>query len=157
MAKKNLASLMSGIMGEPQSNKIERGESTDQPAVTHEATPDFTQQSSIESVAPQPVETPVCVEQEEETPAAEVTPVSAAQEKPRRRRAVGRPRKGEERVKSDEIRATFIVDPEVVRKVKYISLVEGNLLKEVIDEALIAYIASWEAVNGRIPLPRKKN
>lgn len=74
----------------------------------------------------------------------------------KRRQNVGRPRKGETGSKSEEVRATFIVDPEVVRKLKYISLVESNLLKDVISEALTSYIESWESENGRIRLPKKK-
>lgn len=57
----------------------------------------------------------------------------------KRRENVGRPKKGElakSAKKPQEIRATFIVDPDLLRKVKYISLVEGILLKDVISEAL---------------------
>ena len=50
----------------------------------------------------------------------------------KRRENVGRPKKGEpakSTKKPQEIRATFIVDPDLLRKVKYISLVEGILLR----------------------------
>ena len=56
----------------------------------------------------------------------------------KRRENVGRPKKGEtakSTKKPQEIRATFIVDPDLLQKVKYISLVEGALLKDVISEA----------------------
>lgn len=74
----------------------------------------------------------------------------------KRRQNVGRPKKGESASKSNEVRATFIVDPEVVRKLKYISLAEGSLLKDVIAAALSGYIDSWEAENGKIRLPKIK-
>lgn len=77
----------------------------------------------------------------------------------KRRENVGRPKKGET-VKSakrpQEIRATFIVDPDLVQKVKYISLVEGILLKDVISEALNNYMDKWETDNRKIRLPKRK-
>ncbi|MDE6654832.1 MAG: hypothetical protein K2K37_10655 [Muribaculaceae bacterium] len=119
MAKKNLASLMNGIMGEPKEQ-----------------------------------ETPM-------TPANTTTPEVTDEMKEnleaRRRQNVGRPRKGEQHMKPEEVRATFIVDPSLVRKLKYISLVEGNLLKDVIGKALTTFIESWEADNGKIRLPHKKS
>lgn len=121
MAKKNLASLMNGIMGEAR---------------------------PTEPAAP-------TIEQSEAT-AAEVTEEMKANLEANRRRNVGRPRKGESSSKTNEVRATFIVDPEMIRKVKYISLVEGSLLKDVISEALIFYIEAWESENGKIRLPKKK-
>lgn len=67
-----------------------------------------------------------------------------------RRRKVGRPRKGESGSKTTEIRATFIVVPDLIRKVKYISLVESSLLKDVISNVLTTYIETWEIKNGEI-------
>ena len=58
--------------------------------------------------------------------------------------------------KPQEIRATFIVDPDLVRKVKYISLVEGILLKDVISQALNNYVDAWEEKNKKIRLPKAK-
>lgn len=81
----------------------------------------------------------------------DITPASTA---PSTRRKVGRPKKGETPVKSDEIRATFIVSPDDVRKLKYISLMQQRLLKEVVGDALAKFIAEWEASNGRIRLPK---
>ena len=52
--------------------------------------------------------------------------------------------------------STFIVDPDLVRKVKYISLVEGILLKDVISEALNNYVDAWEEKNKKIRLPKAK-
>lgn len=78
----------------------------------------------------------------------------------KRRENVGRPKKGEtakSSKKTKEIRATFIVNPDLVRKVKYISLVEGILLKDVISEALNSYVDAWEENNRKIKLPKKSN
>ncbi len=77
----------------------------------------------------------------------------------KRKENVGRPKKGEavkNAKKTQEIRATFIVDPDLLRKVKYISLVEGTLLKDVINEALNNYVDGWEENNKKIRLPKIK-
>ena len=116
MAKKNLASLMSGIMGDAKFSIPEETSSTTQ-------------------------EVPVSVVTEEMKENLEA----------KRRQNVGRPRK-----QTTEVRATFIVDPEVVRKLKYVSLAEGSLLKDVIAEALNSYLDTWESENGKIRLPKIK-
>lgn len=121
MAKKNLASLMNGIMGDSK-----------------------------------PVVPEVSSDERQEVPVSEVTDEMKDSLEAKRRQKVGRPRKGESGSKTNEVRATFIVDPEVVRKLKYISLVESNLLKDVISEALTSFIESWESENGKIRLPNKK-
>ena len=117
MAKKNIASLMSGIMGDvkPQTPEV----------------------SSVTT---------------QEVPVSEITDEMKDNLEAKRRRNVGRPRKGE-----NEVRATFIVDPEIVRKLKYVSLAEGTLLKDVIAEALNSYLESWESENGKIWLPKVKS
>ncbi len=115
MAKKNLASLMSGLMGD--SSPMDASADGNASEVTQEMKDNL---------------------------AAE------------RKRNVGRPRKDQPVEKNNEIRATFIVDPELIRKVKYISLVDGSLLKTVINDALTAYIADWESRNGEIRLPNGK-
>jgi hypothetical protein len=120
MAKKDLASLMNGIIGEKPSAEISDVEAND-----------------IRD-------------------AAEVTDEMRDNLEARRRQNVGRRRKGESGSQSNEVRATFIVDPDLVRKVKYISLVEGNLLKDVVNAALQGYVDAWEAANGKIRLPKKK-
>ena len=77
----------------------------------------------------------------------------------KRRANVGRPKKGEpakSTKKPQEIRATFIVDPDLLRKVQYISLVEGILLKDVISEALNNYVDAWETINRKIKIPKRK-
>ena len=77
----------------------------------------------------------------------------------KRKENVGRPKKGDpakSAKKPQEIRATFIVDPDLLQKVKYISLVEGILLKDVISEALNNYVDIWEEKNKKIRLPKAK-
>lgn len=75
-----------------------------------------------------------------------------------RKRKVGRPKKDTIRSfeNSNEQRATFIVDTDLIRKVKYISLAEAKLLKDVINEALSAYVGKWEEENQAIKLPNNK-
>ena len=66
----------------------------------------------------------------------------------------GRPKKitsGEE----DAAKGTFVADRQVIRKLKFIALVEDCLLKDVINEALKTYIEKWEKKNGEIPKPKK--
>ena len=121
MAKKNLASLMSGIMGDTK------------PLIPEE-TSSATQEVTV----------------------SEVTEEMKENLEAKRRRNVGRPRKGESGKQTNEVRATFIVDPEIIRKLKYVSLAEGSLLKDVIAEALNAYLDTWESENGRIRLPKIK-
>lgn len=55
-------------------------------------------------------------------------------------RNVCRQKKGTNTSKKEETRAIFIVDPELIRKLKYISLVESSLLKDTISEALTDYL-----------------
>lgn len=54
-----------------------------------------------------------------------------------------------------ENRATFIVDKEVTRKLKYIALMETQTYKTIVGEALQEYIDRWESNNGIINLPKK--
>ncbi|MBD5195079.1 MAG: hypothetical protein HDS87_05095 [Bacteroidales bacterium] len=117
MAKKNLASLMNGIMGEPNQEVVKSENQIIEPASEPES--------------------------------SEVTEEMKENLETKRYRNVGRPKK-------EETRATFIVDPELIRKLKYISLVESNLLKDIISEALTGYINEWEEENGKIKLPKKK-
>lgn len=74
-----------------------------------------------------------------------------------RRRKVGRPKKDSIPTGAlKEGRATFIVDNDLIRKVKYISLADARLLKDVIGEALSEYVSKWESENETIKLPKKK-
>lgn len=115
MAKKNLTSLISGIMGENMESTIVE---THAPEITSEM------QDNLEA---------------------------------KRRQNVGRPKKETSAKQSNETRATFIVDADIVRKLKYISLAEGRLLKEVVNTSLTGYIAQWESENGQIRLPGLKS
>lgn len=54
-----------------------------------------------------------------------------------------------------ENRATFIVDRDVTRKLKYIALMETQTYKTIVSEALQSYIDKWEKKNGVINLPKK--
>lgn len=121
MAKKSLAQLMDGIMG------------------------DDTYQANTQEVAPK-----------EDSPVSTVTDEMRDKLESKRRQNVGRPKKGDKSSKTEEIRATFIVEPELIRKIKYISLVEGTLLKDVISTALSTYIEDWESKNTKIRLPKLK-
>lgn len=74
-----------------------------------------------------------------------------------RRAKTGRPRgRRNGNPKPREERATFIVDKDLTRKLKYIALMETKLYKNVIGEALSSYIERWESENGQITLPKKK-
>lgn len=117
MAKKNLTSVLGGIIG---------------------SNPEV--QPVVDAQAPEITE-----EMEEKLEA-------------RRRQNVGRPRKMSsiERKPSNDTRATFIVDAELLRKLKYISLAESLLLKEALNTALTNYVEAWEEENGKIRLPKKK-
>ena len=72
----------------------------------------------------------------------------------------GRPRKDGERptqetgTKEGETRATFIVDKALLKKIKYISVMETKLHKDIVNEALSKYIAEWEAENGKIKIKK---
>ena len=157
MSKKNLSLLMDGFMGE---------------ATSSDSVQEQPKEQVVEQVAVQ-AEQPAVQDDKQEIPKAAPAKASSKQEatetaateqmksklEAKRRENVGRPKKGEtakSAKKPQEIRATFIVDPNLVRKVKYISLVEGILLKDVISEALNNYVDAWEENNRKIKLPRKK-
>lgn len=153
MSKKNLSLLMDGFMGEANQSEpvqeqavVQAAEQAEQPAVKDD---------KLES--PKAPSSKVAPNQEATKTAATEQMNSKLDAK--RRENVGRPKKGEaarSTKKPQEIRATFIVDPDLVRKVKYISLVEGILLKDVISEALNNYVDAWEEKNKKIRLPKAK-
>lgn len=68
-------------------------------------------------------------------------------------RKPGRPKKNE--TNNDDIRATFIISAELLRKIKYISLMEDLLQKDVVGTALSDYVSKWEQENGKIRMPKK--
>lgn len=153
MSKKNLSLWMDGFMGEanptnqakelPQEQQVEQ---TQEQAVAKEVQE---QQHAVTGEA----------SVQREVPATTSTEKIKSKLEAKRRENVGRPKKGEpakSAKKPQEIRATFIVDPDLLRKVKYISLVEGILLKDVISEALNNYVDAWEEKNKKIRLPKAK-
>ena len=153
MSKKNLSLLMDGFMGEANQSEsvqeqtvVQAAEQVEQPAV---------QDDKQES----PKAAPAKASSKLEATKTAATEQMKFKLEAKRRENVGRPKKGEtakSAKKPQEIRATFIVDPDLVRKVKYISLVEGILLKEVISEALNNYVDDWEEKNKKIRLPKAK-
>ena len=149
MSKKNLSLLMDGFVGDTnQSESIqeESKEQAEQPAVQTD------KQENLETA-------PSKIASKKEATETEATEKMKSQLEAKRRENVGRPKKGEtakSAKKPHEIRATFIVDPDLLQKVKYISLVEGILLKDVISEALNNYVDKWETDNRKIRLPKRK-
>ena len=148
---------MDGFMGEANQSELAKEQPKEQ---------------AVEQTAVQ-TEQPAVQDDKQESPKAapakassklEATKTAATEQmkfklEAKRRENVGRPKKGEtakSAKKPQEIRATFIVDPDLVRKVKYISLVEGILLKDVISEALNNYVDAWEEKNKKIRLPKAK-
>lgn len=70
-----------------------------------------------------------------------------------RRTGVYSPERG---TKKNETRATFIVNKQQLRKIKYISLVDTRQIKAIIGEALTDYLNKWEAANGKINIRKFK-
>ena len=137
MSKKNLSLLMDGFMGEANQAELAK----EQP-----------KEKAVEQVAEQ-AEQPAAQDDKQEIPKAAPAKASSKQETTetaapeqlkskldaKRRENVGRPKKGE-----------------TAKSVKYISLVEGILLKDVISEALNNYVDAWEEKNKKIRLPKAK-
>ena len=152
MSKKNLSLLMDGFMGEAipfdsvQEQPKEDAEQAEQPAAQTD------KQDSPKAAQAK-------ASSKKETTEMAATEQMKSKLEAKRRENVGRPKKGEpakSAKKPQEIRATFIVDPDLLQKVKYISLVEGILLKDVISEALNNYVDKWETDNRKIRLPKRK-
>ena len=157
MSKKNLSLLMDGFMGEaipsdsvqeqPKEQAVEQdAEQAEQPAAQTD------KQDS-------PKAAPAKASSKKETTEMAATEQMKSKLEAKRRENVGRPKKGEpakSAKKPQEIRATFIVDPDLLQKVKYISLVEGILLKDVISEALNNYVDKRETDNRNIRRPKRK-
>ncbi|WP_304266076.1 hypothetical protein [Phocaeicola plebeius] len=157
MSKKNLSLLMDGFMGEvnPSDSVQEQPKKQDVEQVAAEAEQPAVQDDKQES----PKAAPAKASSKEETTETAATEQMKSKLEAKRRENVGRPKKGEtakSAKKPQEIRATFIVDPDLLQKVKYISLVEGILLKDVISEALNNYVDKWETDNRKIRLPKRK-
>ncbi|HJK87183.1 MAG TPA: hypothetical protein QKA08_05430 [Candidatus Megaira endosymbiont of Nemacystus decipiens] len=52
--------------------------------------------------------------------------------------------------------ATFVVRCDQFEKIKAISYMETKMLKEILEEALEAYILNYENKNGSVVLPKKQ-
>ncbi len=153
MSKKNLSLWMDGFMGE--ANPIYQAKELPK---EHQVEP--TQEQAVAKDV-QEHQNAVVKEAsvQHDVPATVSTEKMKSKLEAKRRANVGRPKKGEpvkSAKKPQEIRATFIVDPDLLRKVKYISLVESILLKDVISEALNNYVEVWEEKNKKIRLPKAK-
>ena len=80
--------------------------------------------------------------------------------KPKRGRPVTQTKEitksSQEGTKENETRATFIVNEELLEKVKAIAYWERLLFKEVINKALEETVAKYEKKSGSIkPIPKK--
>lgn len=49
-----------------------------------------------------------------------------------------------------EVKATFMLDAEIERKLRYIAYTERGKQKRMVNDALAAYIAKWEKAHGKI-------
>lgn len=116
--KKDIANLISGIVGEPQQGSQGKAPLS---------------QEVVDRLG--------------------ITPELEEQLNQVRREKVGRPQKPRADKERNETRATFVVNPDLIRKIKYIALMDTRLLKDVIGEALTAYIEKWESNNLKINLP----
>ena len=59
--------------------------------------------------------------------------------------------------KPTEIRATFIVSPNLVRKLKLIGMLENRKHKDIINEALSVFISKWESEHPTVDLMQIDN
>lgn len=157
MSKKNLTLLMDGFMGEaiPSDSVQEQPKEQAVEQAAEQAELPATQTNKLENTKAASAK----ASSKKETTETAATEQMKSKLEAKRRENVGRPKKGESAKsakKPQEIRATFIVDPDLLQKVKYISLVEGILLKDVISEALNNYVDKWETDNRKIRLPKRK-
>ena len=159
MSKKNLSLWMDGFMGEAIPSDSVKEQPKEQAV---EQTAVQTEQSAVQDDKQEsPKAAPAKASSKQAATETETAATEQMKSKleAKRRENVGRPKKGEtakSAKKPQEIRATFIVNPDLLRKVKYISLVEGILLKDVISEALNNYVDAWEEKNKKIRLPKTK-
>lgn len=159
MSKKNLSLWMDGFMGEAIPSDSVKEQPKEQAV---EQTAVQTEQSAVQDDKQEsPKAAPAKASSKQAATETETAATEQMKSKleAKRRENVGRPKKGEagkSAKKPQEIRATFIVNPDLLRKVKYISLVEGILLKDVISEALNDYVDAWEEKNKKIRLPKAK-
>lgn len=69
---------------------------------------------------------------------------------PDMKRSVGRPKKDSSK---EEVRATFVGDKNIMRKLKFIAVADDCLLKDIINKSFEKYIVEWEKERGEINLP----
>jgi len=89
---------------------------------------------------------------------------SIEQEEVKPKAKVGRPvtqtkevtKSSQEGTKENETRATFIVNEDLLDKLKAIAYWERTLIKEVVNNALQDAVVKYEKKNGAIQLPQKK-
>ena len=139
---------MDGFIGEAQTSSVTQQQSIQGKSASQEESQDVKPQNDDVNHA-----------KETQSMVIKTTEQMKSRLEAKRKENVGRPKKGEaakNAKKLQEVRATFIVDADLLRKVKYISLVEGLLLKDIIAEALNAYVDKWETDNRKIKLPKKK-
>jgi hypothetical protein len=82
------------------------------------------------------------------------------QEKPKRGRPVTQTKEitksSQEGTKENETRATFIINEELLEKLKAIAYWDRCLIKDVVNTALQDVVAKYEKKNGDIkPVPKK--
>ena len=61
----------------------------------------------------------------------------------------------QEGLNEDEDRATFIVNMDLLDKMKAIAYWQRLRIKDVVNEAFSQYIERYETENGPIPMPKK--
>ena len=81
-------------------------------------------------------------------------------EKPKKGRPVTQTKEitksSQEGTKENETRATFIINEELLDKLKAIAYWDRKLIKEVVDTALQDIVVKYEKKNGAIkPIPKK--
>lgn len=81
-------------------------------------------------------------------------------EKPKRGRPVTQfkeiTKSSQEGTKENETRATFIVNEEILEKLKAVAYWERLLIKDVVNTALQEYVDKYESKSGKIkPIPKK--
>lgn len=50
------------------------------------------------------------------------------------------------------VKASFNIDPAIVRKLRIIAALDGSTQTEILNSLLNDYIAKWEKKNGPIPV-----
>jgi hypothetical protein len=83
-----------------------------------------------------------------------------------RSKAVGRPNREdkdnktapstERGTKPGEMRKTYVITTDLVKKIEAISFWDSKSLKEVINEALTIYVRGWEKKHGPVKMPGQK-